>query len=181
MPSMIDDEDKRISALALWRYAHDYLRAAQSLSRKHDMACLESTAPLHLATEGLRLAVTSYLRAKGATLTELEIQVGRSLTKALACGEAQGLSAIPERWRHAITAIEGCCQDDRFIYPLAAQAKAVDVETLVEAGVWILDRIAPDVAGHYVRHLAGDASPSTEEFVGRLRADLRATSDVAAP
>jgi len=50
---------------------------------------------------------------------------------------------------------------------------------LVEAGVWLLDRIAPDVAAHYVAHLADDASPSAAEFVGRLRADLRATADVA--
>ena len=42
-----------------------------------------------------------------------------------------------------------------------------------------LDRIATDVTEHYAEHLAGDASPSAEEFVGRLRADLKATADVA--
>jgi hypothetical protein len=51
----------------------------------------------------------------------------------------------------------------------------IDVEPLVEAGVWLLDRIAPDVADHYAEHLADEASPSAEEFVGRLRADLKAT------
>jgi hypothetical protein len=43
---------------------------------------------------------------------------------------------------------------------------------LAQAGVWILDRIAPEVAEHYFLHFAGDTSPSTEEFVRRLRADL---------
>jgi hypothetical protein len=60
-----------------------------------------------------------------------------------------------------------------------AESTFIDVEPLVEAGVWLLDRIAPDVADHYAEHLAGDNSPSAQEFVGRLRADLKATADVA--
>ena len=35
-------EAKRTSPLALWRYAHDYLRAAQALCRQHKIACHHS-------------------------------------------------------------------------------------------------------------------------------------------
>lgn len=179
MRSMNDDETKRTSPLALWRYAHDYLRAAQALCRQHRIACHESQAPYHVATEGLRFTVHAFLRARGATMAELDRVIGRSLTEALIRGEAQGLPRIPQRWRAAVAEVAACCEEHQFVYLTTTKSTFLDVEPLVEAGVWILDRIAPDVAEHYVRHIAGAASPSAEDFVGRLRADLRATSDVA--
>ena len=100
------------------------------------------------------------------------------MTAALACGEAQGLPPLPSRWQAAIAEVAPCCQERQFVYFAPSEPKFLDVEPLVEAGVWMLDRIAPDVADHYVRHLAGEASPSSQEFVRRLRADLRATTDV---
>lgn len=180
MPSTHDDEAKRTSPLALWRYGHDYLRAAQSLCRQHRIACRESQAPYQVAADGLRFALKAYLRARGATMAELDRQIGRSLREAMVRGEAQGLPPMPPHWRAAIDEVATCCQDHQFVYLVTAESKFLDVEPLVEAGVWILDRIAPEVAEHYVRHLADAASPSALEFVGRLRADLRATSDVAA-
>lgn len=174
-----DDEAKRTSPLALWRYAHDYLRAAQALCRQHRIACRESQAPYHVASEGLTFTVKAYLRSKGATMAELDRVIGRSLTEALIRGEAQGLPPIPARWRAAVAEVAECCQDNEFVHLPAPRSSFVDVDPLVDYGVWTLDRIAPDVAEHYVRHLADGASPSTQEFVGRLRADLRATSDVA--
>ena len=175
-----DDEAKRTSPLALWRYAHDYLRAAQSLCRQHRIACRESQAAYHVASEGLTFTVKAYLRSKGATMAELDHVIGRSLTEALIRGEAQGLPPIPTRWRAAVAEVAECSQDTEFIHLQPTRSSFVDVGPLVDYGVWILDRIAPDVADHYVRHLADGASPSTQEFVGRLRADLRATSDIAA-
>jgi hypothetical protein len=80
-----------------------------------------------------------------------------------------------------VTELAAHCGPHQFVYLDTAEATFLDVQPLVDAGVWLLDGIAPEVAEHYVRHLAGAASPSTLEFVGRLRADLRATSDVAAP
>ena len=70
MQSSMNDETKRTSPLALWRYAHDYLRAAQSLCRQHRIGCAESQAPYHVATEGLKFTLKAYLRAKGATMAE---------------------------------------------------------------------------------------------------------------
>lgn len=180
MRSTSDDEAKRTSPLALWRYAHDYLRAAQSLCRQHSIACRESQAPYLVASEGLTFAVKAYLQAKGATMAELDRLIGRSLTEALIRGEAQGLPPIPQQWRAAVAEVAKCGRDDQFFHLQAGNASFVNVDPLVDFGVWILDRIAPDVAEHYVRHLADGASPSTQDFVGRLRADLRATSDVAA-
>jgi len=179
MRSMNDDEAKRTSPLALWRYAHDYLRAAQGLCHQHRIACRESQAPYHVATEGLGFAIKAFLRARGATMSELDRVIGHSLTEALIRGEAQGLLPIPQRWRAAVAEVAGCCHQDRFVYLVATEPRFLDVQPLVGAGVWILDHIAPDVAAHYVLHLAGAASPSTQEFVSRLRADLRATSGVA--
>ena len=93
MRSTNHDEAKRTSPLALWRYAHDYLRAAQALCRQHRIACRESQAPYHVASEGLTFTVKAYLRTKGATMAELDRVIGRSLTEALIRGEAQGLPA----------------------------------------------------------------------------------------
>lgn len=179
MPTTHDDEAKRTSPLALWRYGHDYLRAAQSLCRQHRIACRESQAPYHVAAEGLGFIIKAFLRTRGATMAELDRLIGHSLAEALIRGEVQGLPPIPQRWRAALAEVAGCSQRDRFAYLASADSKFLDVEPLVEAGVWILDRIAPDVAEHYVRHLADAASPSAQEFVGRLRADLTATSHAA--
>ena len=173
------NESKRTSPLALWRYAHDYLRAAQTLSRQHKIACHESQAPYHVACDGLNFAIKAFLRTRGATMTELDRIIGCSLTEALIRSEAQGLPAIPARWRMEVAEIAACCQEHEFVYMATTDSTFIDVEPLVEAGVWILDRIAPDVAEHYAEHLAGDASPSAAEFVGRLRADLKATAEVA--
>ena len=74
------DEAKRTSPLALWRYAHDYLWAAQALCRHHRIACRESQAPYHVASDGLTFTVKAYLRAKGATMAkagQVCRQVGR--------------------------------------------------------------------------------------------------------
>ena len=172
-------EAKRTSPLALWRYAHDYLRAAQALARQNKIACHESQAPYHVASEGLTFAIKSFLRTRGATMTELDRIIGCSLTEALIRGEAQGMPAIPARWSMAVAEIAACSQEHQYVYLATTDSTFIDVEPLVEAGVWLLDRIAPDVAEHYAKHLAEEASPSAEEFIGRLRADLKATADVA--
>ena len=111
-------------------------------------------------------------------MAELDHVIGRSLTEALIRGEAQGLPRIPRVARPSPRSPDAARTISSSI-STSTEPKFVDVKPLVDAGVWILDRIAPDVAEHYVRHLAEAASPSSQEFVGRLRADLRATSDIA--
>jgi hypothetical protein len=181
MTSSSRNELKRTSPLALWRYAHDYLRAAQGLCRQHRLSGLESQAPYHLAAQGVEFALKAFLRAKGATMARLRTEIGHSLTKALASAEAQNLPRVPDRSRAAIAMIAACHQEKQFVYLLDSGSTFLDVEPLVDAGVWILDRIAPDVAEHFIVHLAEDSSPPAPEFVRRLRADLSATSPVAQP
>jgi hypothetical protein len=181
MSTIDDDELRRTSPLALWRYAHDYLRAAQSLCRQHRLADSETQAPYHLAAQGLEFALKAYLCARGATMAALSDAVGHSLVQALEQSEAQGLPPLASRQRAAIAEIAACHQDGQFIHFCGAGGTFVDVTPMVDAGVAILDGIAPDVAEHFMLHLAEDTSPPTHEFVRRLRADLSATSEIARP
>jgi hypothetical protein len=178
MVSPSSDESRRTSPLALWRYAHDYLRAARSLSRQHQIACSESQAAHHVAAQGIEFALLAFLTARGASLEQVRRDVGRSLYKALARSESMGLPPIPSPWRAAVAEIAPCHQDTQFVYLAAPENTFPDLDPVVDAGIFILDRIAPDVAVQFVIHLGDSASPSVETFVRRLRADLSATSDI---
>jgi hypothetical protein len=173
------DESRRTSPLALWRYAHDYLRAARTLARQHRIACSESQAAHHVAAQGLEFALLAFLTAHGTPLLDLRRDVGHSLCKALARSEADGLPPIPEPWRAAVAEIAPCHQDAQFVYLVTLGDTFPDLDPLVDAGIFILDRIAPDVAAQFVANLGDIASPTVETLVRRLRADLSATSDVA--
>jgi hypothetical protein len=175
------DEIPRDAALALWRYAHDYLRAGQALCRQHRISCVDSQVPYHLAAQGIEFALKAYLRAKGASMTELRAEFGHSLSRALEQSEAKGMPRLPARHRVAIEQLSNCHRDTQFVYLVTAEDAFPDIEPLVDAGVWILDWIAPHVVEHFVVHLAGAASTAPADFVRRLRADLSATSDVVLP
>jgi hypothetical protein len=174
------DESRRTSPLALWRYAHDYLRTARTLSRQHRIACAESQALHHVAAQGIEFALFAFLTARGTPLPDVRRDLGHSLCKALARSEAEGLPPIPAPWRAAVAEIAPCHQDAQFVYLVAPEGTFPDLDPVVDAGIFILDRIAPDVAVQFVVNLGDGASPTVETFVRRLRADLSATSDVAA-
>ncbi len=169
-------EIRRTSPLALWRYSHDYLDVVRQLCGRIRVACAESQVPYHVAAQGIEFALKSFLRARGATMSDLNLEVGHSLQRALERCEAQGLPPIPEPWRAAIVAVAPFHQDAQFVYPSVPDTTYPDVEPLIDAGVWILDRIAPDVVEHYVVHLGNDRTPPADEYVRRLRAALSATS-----
>ena len=177
--STFDDEARRTSPLAFWRYAHDYLRAAHTLGRQHRIPCAESQVGYYAAAQGIEFALKAYLRAHGATVAELRADIGHSLGKALARSEALGLPAIPSPWRAAVAEIALCHQQTQFVFLVAPHTAFPALDPLVDAGVFILDRIAPDVATHFVAHLGGDSTPTVETFVRRLRADLSTTSEAA--
>jgi len=173
----IVDETQRTTALALWRYAHDYLRCARALTTQHRVRCTESQVVYHLAAQGLEFALKSYLRAKGVSPILLATEVGHSLTNALERSCTLGLSPLPDASRACIEALAPHHQDGQFTY-LDDQADAfVDAQPYVAVGVQILDRIVPDVVADYVDHHADPASPPAAEFVQRLRIDLLATAD----
>ena len=87
---------------------------------------------------------------------------------------------VPEKWRAAVAEIAPCHQDGQFVYLVTPEGAFPDVDPLVAAGIFILDAIAPDVARHFVVHLGGEATPTVETFVRRLRADLAATFELPA-
>ena len=177
----ISDESRRTAPLALWRYAHEYLRAARGLTRQISVRCCESQVPYHIAAQGIEFALKAFLRTRGVTMAELSAEVGHSLLTALKRCEALGMPPLPAACRAAIAEVAPCHQNGQFVH-LDRPAKAYpDIDPLVDAGVWILDQIAPEVVEHFVRHLAGDSSPSAPQFLQRMRADLAATSDIVHP
>jgi len=136
------DETSRTSPLALWRYGHDYLRVAGELCAKHSIRPAESQAPYHLAAQGIEFALLAFLRARGASMESLRRQIAHSLSIAFAQCEALGLPALPAPWRPAIREIAACHREGQFVHLPAAEDAFADIDTLVEAGVWVLDRVA---------------------------------------
>jgi hypothetical protein len=176
-----DHEARRLSPLAFWRYGHDYLRAARTLCRQHRIPCTDAQVAYHAAAQGIEFALKAFLRARGVAHDELSAGIGHSLATALAWSEAQGMAPIPDPWRAAVAEIAPCHQDGQFVYLVAPPGAFPDVDPLVAAGVFVLDAIAPDVATHFVAHLGGEATPTVEMFVRRLRADLTTTFEITAP
>ena len=179
MISTTDNEARRTSPLAFWRYGHDYLRVARTLSRQHRIPCADAQVAYHAAAQGIEFSLKAFLRARGATVEELRDDVGRSLSKALARSEAQGLARIPAPWRAAVAEIAFCHQDAQFVYLATPVGAFPELDPLIGAGIFILDSIAPDVARHFVVNLGGQATPTVDTFVARLRADLTATFEIA--
>jgi hypothetical protein len=179
MTSTIDEEARRTAPLALWRYAEEYLRAARHLSGHLDVRCAESQVPYHVAAQGIEFALKSFLRARGASMAALGTDVGHSLPIALKRCEALGLPQLPVRYRAAIDQVAPCHQDGQFVHLAAHGTAYPDIDPLVDAGVWVLDQIAPEVVEHFSAHLASDQSPSAPLLLQRLRADLSATSGSA--
>ena len=175
------DEAARTSPLALWRYAHEYLSVARNLCMQLRIRCDESQAPYHVAAQGIEFALKSFLRVRGATMEELHRDVGHSLHKALDRSEAQGLPSIPAAWRAAIVDLAPFHQDQQFVYIAHAANTFPDIAPLVDAGVWILYCITPQVVDHFVVNLGTDSTPSPADFVRRLHAALSVTSGVVRP
>ena len=172
-----NEEAKRTAPLAFWRYAHDYLRAASGLCHGNRTLCTESQVPYHVVAQGLEFALHAYLRADGVTTAELRSLAGHSLVKAMALCSERGMPPLPEKWQSAFQGIAACHTDRGFQYFAAADDAYAEVSPLVDAGVWILDHVAPIVADHYVQNLGAAGSPSAGEFVRSLRAALSAMSD----
>jgi hypothetical protein len=179
IPSSID-EHQRTSPLALWRYAHDYLCVANDLCDRLMITSAESQAPYHLAAQGIEFALKSYLRTRGATMTDLRHEVGHSLAHALERSEALGLPPLPAPLRSAIVGLAPFHQEHQFVFLALPDDTYPQILPLLDAGIWILDCIAPDVVDHFVAHLGTDATPPAPEFVRRLRAALSVTSGSAA-
>lgn len=173
------DEHQRTSPLALWRYAHEYLCVAHNLCDRLMITSVESQAPYHVVAQGIEFALKSFLRARGATMSDLHREVGHSLDQALNRSEALGLPPMPAPWRAVIVGLAPFHQNHQFVYLMMPEPTFPDIAPLVDAGVWILDCIAPDVVDHFVANLGSDTTLPATEFVRRLRAALSATPGIA--
>jgi hypothetical protein len=174
-------ESRRTAALALWRYSHDYLKAAQTLCETDSVTCNESQATYHLAAQGIEFALKSFLRARGVTPEDLSVRIRHSLFDALQEAIARGLSPPPVEVVRAIQFIAPHHRDDQFHYLAASDGEFPDLAPLLAAGTWILDRIAAEVvADHFVYH-GHDSATASDDMLRRLRTDLDLTASKIRP
>jgi len=172
----VDDETLRTTALAFWRYAHDYLRTARTLCMQHRLLCSEAQVSYHLAAQALEFALKAFLRAAGIAADVLRNEVRHSLPRALAHAEAAGLPSLPVNAQRAIARIAPHHQDEAFVHVKPTHDGYPDLEPLFSAAHALLHATAPAVARDYSTRFARGGSPSADELVQRLRADLEATA-----
>lgn len=172
----MNDELRRTAALALWRYGHDYLKAAQTLCENDRVTCDESQALHHLAAQGVEFALKSFLRAQGVPNSDLNTRIGHSLLDALQESMARGLPPPPVDVMRAIQDIAPYLRNDQFRYVPADHGNFPDLGPLLAAGVWILSNVAEvAVADYYVYHGQGNTADEGA-MLRRLRADLDVTA-----
>ena len=168
-------ESRRTAALALWRYAHDYLKAAQALCESDRVACNESQALYHLAAQGVEFALKAFLRTRGVPFSDLNARIGHSMLDALEEALARGMPTPPFELLRAIRKFAPYLRDDQFHYLPADFAEFPDLGPLLEAGMWILAQMAEDaVADYYVYHGRG-SDIERVAMLRRMRADVDVT------
>jgi hypothetical protein len=176
-----DMESRRTAALALWRYSHDYLKAAQTLSQTDLIASNESQALHHLAAQGIEFALKSFLRARGVTPEDLSARIGHSLLDALQEAIARGLPPPPVEVVRAIRFIAPHHRDDQFHYLAARYGEFADLTPLLAAGTWILDRIAAEVVADYLVYYGHGSASAGDDMLRRMRANLDLTASRIPP
>ena len=177
----VDVEAKRTAALALWRYSHDYLKAAQLLCETDSIACNESQVPYHLAAQGIEFALKSFLRARGVTPEDLTARIRHSLLDALEEAIARDLSPPPVEVVRAIRFIAPHHRDDQFRYLAADYGEFPVLMPLLAAGTWILGQIAAEVVTDYFIYHAHGSAAASHDMLQRLRVDLDLTASKIPP
>jgi hypothetical protein len=177
----VDVESRRTAALALWRYGHDYLKAAQALSEINSIACNESQVPYHLAAQGIEFALKSFLRARGVTPEDLSARIGHSLLDALQEAIARDLPTPPVEVVRAIQFIAPHHRDDQFRYLAATYGEFPALAPLLAAGTWILGQIAAEVVADYFVYHGQGSEAAGDDMLRRLRADLDLTASKIPP
>ena len=170
------EESRRTAALALWRYGHDYLKAAQTLAEKDRVTCNESQALYHLAAQGIEFALKSYLRAKGVTTEELNTRIGHSLVDALQEALARDLPPPPVAVVRAIRVIAPHHRDDQFRYLATRYGEFPNLAPLLVAGTWVLAQIVADVVADYFAYHAHGSVPAKDDMLRRMSGDLQMTA-----
>jgi hypothetical protein len=167
-----DVEARRTAALAMWRYSHDYLKAAQALCQTNQITCSESQALYHLAAQGIEFALKSFLRTRGVSPEDLSVHIGHSLFVALQEAISRGLPSPPVGVVTAIQFIAPHHRDDQFQYIAASHGEFPDLAPLLAAGTWILDQIAAEVVADYFVHHSHGPAAAGDDMLRRMRLDL---------
>jgi hypothetical protein len=171
------NESRRTAALALWRYGHDYLKAAQMLGENARVTCNESQVLYHLAAQGIEFALKSYLRAKGVTPEELSTRIGHSLVDALQEALARDLPRPPIEVVRAIRVIAPHHRDDQFRYLAARYGEFPNLTPLLAAGTWVLAQVASDVVADYFTYHGQGSALAADDMIRRLRTELEITAN----
>jgi hypothetical protein len=171
-----DYEARRTSALALWRYGHDYLKAAQVLCESDQVTCHESQALYHLAAQGVEFSLKAFLRAQGVTSTDLTTRIGHSMLDALQEALARGLRTPPVHVVRTIQTFAPHLLNDQFRYLPAEHGELPELAPLLEAGLWILSEVAEKAAADYYVYFRPGSRSEVDAMVVRLQADLRLTA-----
>ena len=177
---MPNDEQRRTSALAYWRYAHEYLRAARSLAGRHRLPSDECQPIYHLLAQALEFGCKAFLRARGVPASEVTREYGCAVQRAFDACRDRGLAAPPAEVTRVVQMLGARHTRDAFRSLREGAEGFPDFAPLFEAMHWLLSAIIAPVAEDYVTHYGADASPSTEAFIARLRADLCATQSESA-
>jgi hypothetical protein len=175
-PVQDQDESRRTAALALWRYGHDYLKAAQALCEADRVTCNESQALYHVAAQGVEFALKSFLRARGVSPEELDARIGHSLLDALQEALARGLPTPPVDVVRTVQDIAPHLRSNEFRYLPAEHGAFPDLAPLLAAGVWILSHVAENAVTDYYIYYGKDSVGEKGAMLKRLRADLNLTA-----
>ena len=170
------EESRRTAALALWRYGHDYLKAAQALSENNRVTLNESQALYHLAAQGVEFALKSFLRASGVAAEDLSARVGHSLQDALQEALARGLPFPPIEAIRTIQTFAPHLRDDQFRYIPAEYGEFPDLTPLLAAGIWILSHVAENAVADYYVYYGRGSKAEESAMLRRLHADLDVTA-----
>jgi hypothetical protein len=168
----LNAEARRTAALALWRYSHDYLKAARTLCQSNLVASNESQALYHLTAQGVEFALKSFLRARGVSQDDLSNHIRHSLLDALQEAIVRGLPLPPVEAVSAIQFIAPYHRNDQFNYVPANHGEFPDLLPLLAAGTWILDQIAAEVVADYFVRQGRDSATAGDDMLRRMRADL---------
>jgi hypothetical protein len=156
-------DDSRTTALGLWRFAYDYLKAAQTLDDADPNPWVPSNVTHQCACQGIELAYKSYMLASGKNLDDLRA-VGHSLMKCMDAAIRLGLTAPSADHHEALEMMDRYYRGHEFRYIVTGMKEYPALGRLLSAGAAVLYDAAPVVA----------EAMGTPGNVRRLRLELSA-------
>ncbi len=147
--SLEEDVDRadgdRQSALGLWRYAFDYLKAAKILDENDPNHWSASSVTYQCTCQAIELGFKSYLRAKGDGVRALQ-RLGHSLVKCRRKATRVGLPPRTAPDMEAIRMIDRYYRAQEFRYIKTGMKHYPGIGELERACAVVLHDVADDVA-----------------------------------